>query len=69
MLQDYEIKRKQTKFEKVIPYIEFIIVLIIIQSVITLFTGDTEEEDAIRFRLLAHSDAPADQQIKTRNST
>ena len=64
MLQDYEIKRTQTRFEKVIPYIEFIIVLIIIQSVITLFTGDTEEGDAIRFRLLAHSDAPVDQQIK-----
>ncbi len=64
MLEDYEIKRTPTRFEKVIPYIEFIIVLIIIQSVITLFTGDTEEGDAIRFRLLAHSDAPVDQQIK-----
>jgi stage II sporulation protein R len=60
MLEDYEIKRTPTRFEKVIPYIEFIIVLIIIQSVITLFTGDTEEGDAIRFRLLAHSGARHD---------
>ena len=64
MLQDYEIKRTPTRFEKVIPDIEFILVLIIIQSALMLFTGDTEEGDAIRFRLLAHSDAPVDQQMK-----
>lgn len=64
MLEDYEIKRKTTIMDKLMPYLEFIIVLIIIQSIITLFTGGVEEEETIRFRLLAHSDAPADQQIK-----
>ena len=63
MLPDYEIKRTKTKFEKVIPYIEFLLILIIIQAVLSLFTiGPVEEE--IRFRLLAHSNAPTDQHIK-----
>lgn len=64
MLEDYEVARKKTLWDKLLPYIEFIIVLLIIQSIITLFTGGVEEEDTIRFRLLAHSDAPVDQQIK-----
>lgn len=64
MIEDYEITRKKTILEKLLPYLEFVIVLLIIQSIITLFTGGAEEEDAIRFRLLAHSDAPVDQQIK-----
>ncbi|MBE1555716.1 stage II sporulation protein R [Sporosarcina limicola] len=64
MLPDYEIKRTKTRFEKVVPYIELIIMLIIIQSIIMLFTAGPAQEDAIRFRLLAHSDAPVDQQIK-----
>ncbi|MER2089171.1 MAG: stage II sporulation protein R [Sporosarcina sp.] len=64
MLQDYEIIKKKTKIEKVLPYIEFIIVLIIIQAFVSVFTSANEEDSAIRFRLLAHSNAPADQQIK-----
>ncbi|WP_342513242.1 stage II sporulation protein R [Sporosarcina sp. FSL K6-1522] len=64
MLPDYENKRTTTIMEKILPYIELIILLIIIQSVVTLFTTKPAEEDAIRFRLLAHSNAPADQQVK-----
>ncbi|MBO0588744.1 stage II sporulation protein R [Sporosarcina sp. E16_8] len=64
MLTDYEIIRKKTIGQKWLPYIEFIIMLIIIQAFIAVFMTVTEEEDAIRFRLLAHSNAPADQQIK-----
>lgn len=64
MLQDYEIKRKTTIIEKIVPYIEFALILIIIQSVILLFSGGQPEEEELRFRLLANSNAPADQQIK-----
>ena len=64
MLTDYEIIRKKTIAQKWLPYIEFIILLIIIQAFIAVFLTAPEEEDAIRFRILAHSDAPADQQIK-----
>ena len=64
MLQDYEIKKTTTKFEKVLPYIEFLLVLIIIQSFISLFTVGLAEEEAVRFRLLANSNTPIDQQIK-----
>jgi len=65
MLTDYEIIRKKTIIQKWLPYIEFIIVLIIIQAFIAVFLTATDEDDeAIRFRLLAHSDTHADQQIK-----
>ena len=64
MLTDYEIIRKTTIFNKVMPYIEFIIVLFMIQSILTLFTAGPAEDDAIRFRMLAHSNAPVDQQLK-----
>ena len=65
MLPDYEIEQKKTIIEKLMPFIEFIIALLIIQSILTLFTtGNAEEEDTIRFRLLAHSNTPSDQQIK-----
>ncbi|MEK5039960.1 stage II sporulation protein R [Sporosarcina sp. FSL K6-3457] len=63
MLTDYEIIRKTT-INKVMPYIEFILVLIVIQSILTLFTAGPTEDDAIRFRMLAHSNAPVDQQVK-----
>ncbi|MFJ7934300.1 stage II sporulation protein R [Sporosarcina sp. NPDC096371] len=64
MLTDYEIIRKTTIFNKVMPYIEFIIVLIIIQSIMTLFSVGQAEDEPIRFRMLAHSNAPVDQQVK-----
>ncbi|MCZ2257526.1 stage II sporulation protein R [Sporosarcina sp. G11-34] len=64
MLQDYEIKRTKTKFEKTILYIELLLVLIIIQSALSLFNVEAVDEEAIRFRLLANSNAPVDQQIK-----
>lgn len=64
MLQDYEITRTKTIVQKLVPYIEFIVILIMIQAFVSLFTTATDEDNAIRFRLLAHSNAPADQRIK-----
>jgi stage II sporulation protein R len=64
MLTDYEIIRKKTIVQKWLPYIEFIILLIIIQAFIAVFLTESEEEETIRFRILAHSDAPTDQQVK-----
>lgn len=64
MLPDYEIKRTVPIIERLMPYIEFILILFVIQSSIMLFTNDAAEDETIRFRLLAHSNAPADQQIK-----
>lgn len=64
MLQDYENKPKSTILEKILPYIELALILIIIQSVILLFAGGQSEEEELRFRLLANSNAPADQQMK-----
>lgn len=63
MLPDYEIVRK-TKIEKILPILEFILVLLLIQAIISLFTPLAIEEEAVRFRILAHSNADKDQQIK-----
>lgn len=63
MLQDYEIKRTGQKTEKLMPFIEFALILIILQSAIALFAGGQAEE-AIQFRLLAHSNTVTDQLIK-----
>lgn len=64
MLTDYEIKPKTTIIEKVIPYIEFALILIILQAVILLLSDGQGEDEAIRFRLLAHSNTQADQEMK-----
>jgi stage II sporulation protein R len=64
MLPDYEIKQKTTKIERVIPFAEFILILIMIQCILGLFTGSESGEDTIRFRMLAHSNSTADQAIK-----
>lgn len=64
MLPDYEIKRTVPTIEKVAPYIEFILLLIIFQAILMLFSTTQSSEEVVRFRLLAHSNAPADQQIK-----
>ena len=65
MLPDYEIKRTTTMIEKIMPYIEFILILIILQTSISLFTsGPSEEGEAIQFRVLAHSNTTSDQEIK-----
>ena len=64
MLQDYEIKRTGQKTDKLMPIIEFALILIILQSAIALFAGGQTEE-AIQFRLLAHSNTTADQLVKT----
>lgn len=63
MLPDYEIKRTGQKIEKLMPIIEFALILIILQSAIALFAG-SQTEEAIQFRLLAHSNTAADQLIK-----
>lgn len=63
MLQDYEIKRTEQSATKWMPFIEFVLILIILQSAIALFTGGQTEE-TIQFRLLAHSNTTADQLIK-----
>ena len=63
MLPDYEIKKTASKIDRIMPYIEFVLILIIIQGVIGLF-AESETEEAIRFRLLAHSNTNADQMIK-----
>jgi stage II sporulation protein R len=64
VLQDYEINRTKTIAQKLVPFIEFIIILIMIQAFVAVFMAGTDEDDAIRFRLLAHSNSPADQRIK-----
>jgi len=65
MLTDYEIKQKPSKLDQLMPIIEFILILIILQSIIFLFSaGVNEKDEAIRFRLLAHSNTAADQNIK-----
>ena len=63
MLPDYEIKRTGRKNEKLMPFIEFALILIILQSAIALFSGG-QTESAIQFRLLAHSNTATDQSIK-----
>ena len=63
MLPDYEIKRTGRKNEKLMPFIEFALILIILQSAIALFTG-AQTESAIQFRLLAHSNSATDQSVK-----
>jgi len=64
MLPDYEIKRKTSIIEKIMPYIEFVLILIILQVIILLFWVGPSEEETIRFRLLANSNTPADQEMK-----
>ena len=65
MLQDYEIINQSTgRTNRLITVVEFILVLFIIQSALMLFTGQAEQEEEIRFRILSHSNAPADQQLK-----
>lgn len=60
MLQDYEIKKPT---DKRITVLEFILLLLIFSSAITLFSG-MPKEDAIQFRILAHSNTKEDQAKK-----
>lgn len=60
MLQDYEIKRPT---DKRITILEFILVLLIFHSATMLFFS-TPNEEAIQFRILAHSNAKEDQSDK-----
>lgn len=51
--------------KRLIALVEFILILVMLQSILTLFQEHTSDEP-IRYRILAHSDAPADQAIKVR---
>lgn len=66
MLQDYEIMnlKPNKRVERWMAVVEFILVLFLIQSALLLFTGQAEQEEEIRFRILSHSNAPADQKLK-----
>ena len=68
MLQDYEIIKQTTKntdrANRIIAIAEFILVLFLIQSALMLFTGQVEQEESYRFRILAHSNTSADQKLK-----
>lgn len=68
MLQDYEISNlnKQPKrIGKVVAVIEFMLILFLIQSALMLFIQpQPEQAEGIRFRIVAHSNTPADQQLK-----
>ncbi|WP_060209490.1 stage II sporulation protein R [Sporosarcina koreensis] len=66
MLQDYEITKLESNIwtDRLMAIAEFILVLFLIQSALLLFSGQAEEEEEIRFRILSHSNAPADQKLK-----
>lgn len=66
MLQDYEITNLQSNkwMDRLVAVGEFILVLFLIQSALLLFSGQAEQEEEIRFRILSHSNAPADQELK-----
>ncbi|WP_432363678.1 stage II sporulation protein R [Sporosarcina sp. UB5] len=66
MLQDYEITnlKQNNRIDRFMAVVEFILVLFLIQSALLLFTGQVEQEEEIRFRILSHSNAPADQKVK-----
>ncbi|MCG7343899.1 stage II sporulation protein R [Sporosarcina sp. ACRSL] len=64
MLQDYEISKPVGRIDSFMAVIEFILVLFLIQSALLLFSGQAEQDEEIRFRILSHSNAPADQKLK-----
>lgn len=64
MLQDYTITRQTEKPSKFVAFIEFILVLFIIQGVLLLFSQETPAEDALQFRILANSNTSGDQLVK-----
>ncbi|WP_339251956.1 stage II sporulation protein R [Sporosarcina sp. FSL W8-0480] len=68
MLQDYEINnytlQSTRRTGKLMLVLEFILVLFVIQSALMLFTGKVEQEESFRFRILANSNTPNDQQLK-----
>ena len=49
--------------KRAIAVIELILILVMLQAILTLFQEHTSEEP-IRYRILAHSDAPVDQAVK-----
>lgn len=66
MLQDYEITNLHSNkwMDRFVVVAEFILVLFLIHSALLLFSGQAEQEEEIRFRILSHSNAPADQKLK-----
>lgn len=57
MLEDYEIRKP---VHKKFIVLEFVLILLIIQSAIMLITGNDSQE-AMQFRIIAHSNTAADQ--------
>lgn len=66
MLPDYEIARKERTsiIRNSILIIEFLLLMFIFHAILTFFIPPKEVEDALHFRILAHSNAPSDQQVK-----
>lgn len=64
MLPDYEIKRATSVGQKIDATILFVWMLLVIQTFLFLFIHDTEQTEAMRFRLVANSNTVYDQQVK-----
>ncbi|GKV69143.1 hypothetical protein NCCP2716_16410 [Sporosarcina sp. NCCP-2716] len=74
MLQDYpqftdsQIARTDSTHiwkKRFITLAEFLLIIVMLQAVLALFQTH-EAEEPVRYRILAHSDAPADQAVKVR---
>lgn len=63
MLEDYEIQRPTDKQSKRFAIVEFICILMILQSGMMWFTNSKSSE-AIQFRIIAHSNSVKDQEEK-----
>ncbi|MDW0108632.1 stage II sporulation protein R [Sporosarcina aquimarina] len=59
----HEVSYKWRK--RAIALIEFVLILIMLQAILSLFQEHSSEEP-IRYRILAHSDTTADQEVKAR---
>ncbi|AXI01126.1 stage II sporulation protein R [Sporosarcina sp. PTS2304] len=69
MLQDYPITQQPAKISKLVAFIEFVLVLLAIQSVLLLFSQEVPTSEAAQFRILANSNTAADQQMKLQVQT
>lgn len=66
MLPDYEIVRKEPNsvVRNSLLILEFMLLMFILHSVLICFMPSQEAEDVLHFRMLAHSNALTDQQVK-----
>lgn len=65
MLQEYPFA-KTNKHVKLIALIEFILIIAAIQLAVLLLTVHTPASGGLQFRIIAHSNSKADQQVKER---